>query len=277
MRCILLIASAVLLVASAAFAADRSYRSKNHFSMRVPEGWRRIDDATLRRTAKLTASALGSSAPSYEAAFEHEDADESFEYPYVLVQFVSGSTSGAYRNLENELMKGVEDADKKHGAKLNEVIGEHAFERPIVDRAKNRVWMNMRANTPTDGVVIGMMAMHLGSKGVAQITLYAHEQDAEQGRHDLQAMSDSVKFEDGYGFGERSFFEGWMGKALIGGLIGLVVGIVRAIAKSRKKPMEYAPAPRPFEEPMTPSPFGRTPAPKRVPVESYGKDPDVRR
>ena len=35
-----------------------------------------------------TASALGTSAPSYEAAFEHEDADEPFEYPYVLVQFV---------------------------------------------------------------------------------------------------------------------------------------------------------------------------------------------
>ena len=110
MRRFLLVASAILLVASAALAADRSYRSKNHFSMRVPEGWSRIDDATLRKTARLTASALGTSAPSYEAAFEHEDADESFEYPYVLVQFVSGSTSGAYRDLENELMKAVRGA-----------------------------------------------------------------------------------------------------------------------------------------------------------------------
>ena len=272
MRRILLVASALLLVASAAFAADLTYRSKNHFSMRVPAGWRRIDDATLKRTAKLTASMLGANAPTYEAAFEREDAEDSFEYPYVLVQFVSGNTTGAYRNLEEQLMKGVEEMDSKHGSKLNEVLGEHAFDRPIVDRKNNRVWMNMRADTPMDGAVRGMMALHLGSKGVAQITLYTREADAEAGRRDLEAISDSVKFEDGYGFGERGFFRNWKRSALIGGLIGLVYAVARAIAKSRKKAPVLEPAASPYAEPFTPSPFGRPLPKRRVPAEPVRSD-----
>jgi hypothetical protein len=300
-RRFLLVASAVLLVASAALAADLTYRSKNHFSMRVPAGWRRIDDGTLKRTMNESASMLGAKAPVYEAGFEREDTEHPFAYPYVLVQFMPGSTNGAYRDLEEKLMQGVEEMDAKHGAKLNEVLGEHAFDRPIVDKKKNRVWMTMRADTPGVGAVRGILALHLGSKGVAQMTLYTLEQDAEQGRRDLETMSDSFKFEDGHGFGERGLFEGWTGRALIGGVIGLVIALVRALVKSKKKEPVFEPATSPYASPysttsrysasspnpvaspdpglspfadrMTASPFGRPPPKKRVPAEPVRTDP----
>jgi hypothetical protein len=268
----------VALCAGVAFAAavDRTYASKHHYSLRVPDGWRRIDDATLRKTARTMASMTGMKTPAYEAAFELEGSESPFEYPYVLVQFVEGSTSGAYRDLENQLMKGVEEMDAKHGEKLDEIIGEHAFDRPVVDRARNRVWMSMRAETPAEGTMRGFMALHLGSKGVVQIALYTREDDAAEGKRVLEDFSNSVKFEDGYAFGEGSLFDGWMGKALIGGLIGLGVGLVRAALKSRKQKQEArAQAALTYEQPVVPSPFGRPVPRKRVPAGPIRLDPDL--
>lgn len=268
-------AGLVVLCAGIALAGDISYRSPNHFSMRVPEGWRRIDEATLRRASRLTTSMTGMKAPAYEAAFERADADEPFEYPYVLVQFVDGNTSGAYRDLEATLSRSVEEVDAKHGKKLTEVIGEHTFSKPVVDRKKNRVWMTIAADSPEMGPLHGIMALHLGRKGMAQIMLYTRAEDAGEGRREIEKMSDSFRFEDGYAFGDGGLFDGILGMALIGGLVGLGVGILRAVLKSRAKARERVEAARAYETPVTPSPFGRPPLRRRVPAGPLHLDPDI--
>jgi hypothetical protein len=270
-----LLASVVLaLFAGTALAGDVAYRSRHHFSFRVPEGWQRMEQDTLREAAGLTASVLGMKVPSYEAAFERTDAETPFEYPYVLVQFVEGSTSGAYRDLEEKLMEGVEEVDAEHGAKLGEILGEHSYDRPVVDRQKNRVWMSMRANTPDAGPVRGIMALHLGRRGVAQLTLYTLEENAAEGRRELEAMSDTVRFDDGHAFEDAGFFSGWVGKGVIGGLIGLAIGLARAGLKSRRASAARAAAAL-TPAPVVVSPFGRPPLKKRVPAGPLRLDPEI--
>jgi hypothetical protein len=223
----------LLATAGAALAGDGAFHSPHHYTLRVPQGWEQIDDAVVRQASRLASSAMRMKTQAYEAAFQREDAEHPFAYPYVLVRFEPGNTSGAYRDLEHQIDVGIDEARQKHGKALEEHLGEFSFDRPTVDRTRNRVWITMNAETPADGPVRAFLAAHLGREGVAQLACYTSADDAEAGYRDFVALSDSLTFDEGYTFRAGGLFDGVLGKALIGAIVGAGIFLVRRVGRRR--------------------------------------------
>ena len=171
----------------------------------------------------------------YEAAFNLATAKESFEYPYLLLQWHSGDTSGAYRKLEEKMSEGMREAKRKLRGQASELLKDIEMGEPVVDREQNRILVQMESEVALVGTIRALLVMRLGARGVAQQNFYAEADDFETYLPQFMQMADSLQFAEGHRYGQRNVLDWIKGNVWIVIVIALVaIALIRKLGGPRQ-------------------------------------------
>jgi hypothetical protein len=209
-----------------------------HYSIRLPEGWRRLPPGVADQATEAVSRQTGVSAPKYEAWFQRIDKPEG-AYPYLLINHQICRMPEL-----SELVAGLKEhnqatADQRNS--LKGVVSDITFFEPAIDAHRNMVVIKTEQNVKMNGTgkVHGQCCMFPGKVGVAQLFFYADADNVLSSKTDFDSVLDSFAFEPGYGYesglatyaSTRSFnFTQVLIFALIGGFIA---PLISRLLKSR--------------------------------------------
>lgn len=209
-----------------------------HYSIRLPEGWRRLPPSAANRAAEALTLQAGVPAQKYHAWFQRSDKPEG-SYPYLLInhQICPMPT------LE-EVAIGLKQYSHATADKLKTiegVVSDTKLFEPVIDTRRNMVSFETEQMILLNdiGKVYGKCCVFPGKTGVAQLFFYTDTDNRVRSRADFDSVLSSFHFEPGYEYETglaperptRGFdFSRVLRFGLIGGLLG---PLCYALLKSR--------------------------------------------
>jgi hypothetical protein len=218
----------------------REYRNAElAFSMRLPAGWR--DLSSLELNAFNTLLPEPQRKNPYIAGFVAA-APGDFDYPYLLIQHIPTTTTGAaWEDIERAFgavqMQAVSEQVQES---LSDLVTNVNLETPTVDRTRNRVVQCMTGQQAgSEGNRFrALTVMNLGRDRVVAIHAYQIEDRFAEELPVFSAAADSFRFDRGAEFVPSSPLSPSLGlarSAIVGGVIGVAVAGTVAVLLARKK------------------------------------------
>jgi hypothetical protein len=175
----------VLLIAAPARAQSTYRDDARHWQLQLPKGWESrpelAETATTQARARLSTSLI-----NYIAAFKGEG------HPYILVQYINQPlTSEEIDQLAASFEKGVSAAREKLGGTVKEMTPE----KPVVDRARNRITAHSHVTEQNGHSIDFLTVMHLTGEGAVQVNCYAPSDEYAAALPVLQSIADSVQID----------------------------------------------------------------------------------
>lgn len=197
----------VILLSLARFAgAQAPYRDEAlHWSVMIPPGWVSTDPETVKAADDEIKSRTSNKNFDYVAGFHPDPKTDVF--PYVLVQHTKIPMSGAsYEDLEKafgarEFKKVSRDFVNKSAADL---IKSADFGTPRLDRATNRVFLEIKMTAANGIAMRALSVLHLCSTGAIQFNFYARSETFDKDVALLDPFLASFKLDPGTEFVPRS-------------------------------------------------------------------------
>ena len=195
-------ATAFLVLLSAAVAAHgegaRYSDPELHYSIKLPEGWRRLPPQYTTRAAEALAFQTGRPFPKYEAWFQRSDKPEG-AYPYLLIgrQVCLMPT---LQELANVLNKDVRHAAGKSDRDLKGFISGTKVSDAVIDARRNMVFCEVEQNVGLEDAVKvkGRIFLFPGKAGVAQLNFFDAAGEADRSKADVDFVVNSFSFEPEY-------------------------------------------------------------------------------
>ena len=236
------------LLPTMASAESLDYTNQqNHYSFTLPSGWVEIPKSTIDDLFRQLADQTGGQFIDYAAGFQLEDAQNYFQYPYILVQEHKINTpSYSQITQEFESDKFSEGVDKEID-KYSEFMTNATLQDPFVDKERNIIFMNLEMDVANVGKVKGLLAMFLGKSGITQLNFYSVKSEYSENLSIFNQIIDSFSYEQGYEYNEQeakkndspSIFEGVAEKGIIGAITGGLIALIFGLfSKSKKKKEE---------------------------------------
>lgn len=171
-----------------------------HYSIKLPEGWRRLPSEALGQAAEAFRLQMGRPLPKYEAWFQRSEKPDG-DYPYLLI----GRQICRMPTL-NELAAGskiiAQSTVEKANNELKEVGKNFRIADPEIDLRRNVVWIETEqiVTLGDTGKVEGKICLFPGKAGVAQLEFYTTTDDLEHSKADFDFVVDSFMFEPSYDY-----------------------------------------------------------------------------
>ncbi|MCP5048289.1 MAG: hypothetical protein GY940_14050 [bacterium] len=217
---------------------------KDGFSISIPSGWteipRHILDQFEEGLARLTPKAP---KQHYDYGFQMDGQGNWFKYPYILIQI---KNVGRIPQRELEKLDGYSFKDDldEHNEELSPVMSDIQVGKMVYDKQSKMIWLRFESTVAGIGPISGISGMVLTEKGMIQVNGYSLRADFPTDSKLFRTIAMSVKPDpelvhnsnspDGSGSGGIDW--GRVGtKALIGGIIGGLVGLIIAGFRRRKK------------------------------------------
>lgn len=230
----------LILLTATTFAHGEGVRYSDpevHYSIKFPEGWRRLPPEVSRRAAEAFVRQTGHSFPPFEAWFQRSDGPDG-AYPYLLIsrQICDMPTLDKLAaDLGRHARAAAERADDRLGGLV------HAFKiaEPVIDTHRKMVFIKTEQTVDLNdtGNVKGTICLFPGQAGVAQLAFYTTAEDIGRTKADFDFILDSLSFEPSYGYKARLAANSPQAEfnpdrvlmfALIGGALGMLCyGLLR--------------------------------------------------
>jgi hypothetical protein len=246
----------VFITAISAAAAAAPYHGASHgYNVNLPDDWTQIPADVVDSMTKLAQNPNAKTALVTDAAFQPRVQKRWFSYPYMIVQVIPYSGLGLNRQINEDefadltkAMTGI-DVNKTLDSNLSKeaksIMSSASLGQPQLDRNKRRFLVPMNMTLAGIGKVKGTLAGYFGRRALVQVGVYATEADADRIAATSQQIIDSFHFDpaDDYSVAaalanptpNRTIWSGVLEKAMIGGVIGAIIGgITYAINRSKK-------------------------------------------
>jgi hypothetical protein len=244
----------ILLFITTAGAAAPYHGARYGYNVTIPDDWTQIPADVVDATTKMAQNPNAKSALVTDAGFQPKVQKRWFSYPYMIVQVIPYSALGLNRQLNEDefgdvtkAMTGV-DINKSMDSNLSKeaksVMSSASIGQPQLDRGKRRFILPMNMTVAGIGKVKGTLGGYFGRSALVQVGVYANEADADRLAATSQQIIDSFHFDPGDDYSvaaalanptpKRDFWSGVFQKAMIGGVIGAIVGGI-AYAMNRAK------------------------------------------
>ncbi len=169
-----------------------------HYSIKLPEGWRRLPPGVADRTAEALAHMTGEPPEKYQAWFQRSDTPDG-AYPYILLhnQICRMPTLREAADGLKPIKTAAEKANDRNGISSNTKLFD-----PVIDARRNMVLIAVEqtVNINDTGKVSGQICMFPGKAGVAQLNFYTTTDDLDRSKADFDSVLDSFAFEPGYDY-----------------------------------------------------------------------------
>lgn len=230
-----------------ASAESLSYTNRqNHYFFTLPSGWKEIPKSTIDDFFRQLANEAGGTFINYAAGFQLEDAQNYFQYPYVLIQEHKINTPSFSQIIkEFESNKFSESVDKEVD-KYSEFMANATFQDPFFDEERKLIFMNLEMDVVNIGKVKGLIVMFLGKESIIQLNFYSVKSEYSKNLLTFNQIINSFSYEQGYQYNEEeaknnnssSIFEDVTNRgvtgAVTGGLIALIFGLFSKLKKKNK-------------------------------------------
>ena len=250
----------IFLIVTAVFlSGERSHAeifrgTKYGYSITIPSNWMVIPAEKVREAAELLYDHKGSQKIKVitDAAFQSAQSAEWFEYPYVIVQVIPYGNYGINRqinedefNLFIKSMTGVDAAktiDAALPTELRELVSDFNFEKPHIDKTRRRFFVPFMTNITGVGKVRGLTVGYFGRECIVQVNFYAAEGNWDQHISVGTSIIDSFRFDLAKEYVaaaalkpvNRSIWSGVGEKAIVGGIIGVLLMIFFTVSRLLK-------------------------------------------
>ncbi|HBI46326.1 MAG TPA: hypothetical protein DDY78_26265 [Planctomycetales bacterium] len=169
-----------------------------HFSIKLPESWRRLPPGVADRAAEALARQTGEPLEKYQAWFQRSDKPEG-DYPYILINRqicrmpTLGETADGYKSIK----AAAEKANDRKG-----ISSDSKMFDAVIDARRNMIFFEIEqtVNISDTGKVHGKICLFPGKVGVAQLNFWAAAADVDRSKVDFDFVLDSFVFEPGYGY-----------------------------------------------------------------------------
>ena len=161
----------LLLLITSQCLAQTKYNSKNNFSFEVIKGWKKMTDAELIAANERTQT------DNVEAIF-FDDKVEPRSTISIIFQPDSSFSDITFFNFLHILRE--EKVIEQSGVIIKErkdLISEHNFSEPFIDRENGVVYLNSKSEIPNAGLVLGFSIMAPTKKGIIAISYYILEEN----------------------------------------------------------------------------------------------------
>lgn len=248
---------------TSALAAEQFGSTRYGYSLDLPSGWVEIPEEMLQALVDVAIKQDTQPRIVYDAAFQLKDADQWFEYPYVLVQPITYASYGVNRQInEDEFPECVK---KLTGLNIEEILDETASSdvrqlidkvetgQPKLEMSERRYLWNINMDVAGIGPVRGLVVGYFGRDSVVQVIFYARRSDWDRYADVRRAIVDSFRFASDKGYSEEiaaanptppSLWRGTLAKcvtgAIVGGLTAAILAIRRKKQASAKNTMQDA-------------------------------------
>jgi hypothetical protein len=226
-----------LLPALAGRTEAQAYRdADHHFSIELPRGWEPMTKSEVDSANFFVGGRLPGFGVMYSAGLRRKT-DRLGNFPYVLIQCVSGPPSGSsYEELEKSLLVDLSPHLKAAQSRVGDIVKDMNLDKPVLDRKSNTVRMYSQSTVNGFGTVKGISIGHLGRDNVIFVHCYAKADSFDSCMPTFRNINNWLSFDPGYEFkqGKGSSLFSWSGAGrggLTGGLIGLGVGLVGYFAR----------------------------------------------
>ncbi len=232
-----LIFSLVLLVPGV--RAQTPFQDAPHkYSLTIPSGWVAKTQAEVDEFDGEIQTRVPDRNFRYVAGFKLEKSLDTF--PYILVQKTDIPMRGtSYDDIEKALgAKSTRDAAAKIRDTAPDLIKSASLGGVRLDRATNRVFLDLRLTDADGNKVRGLSVMHLTREGALQLNFYSTEANYEKELVQFEPFLASFKVDAGYEFKPSSGFDfSRIGvKAAIGAAIGVALAFGSWMRKKNAKP-----------------------------------------
>lgn len=221
--------------------STREYRNAElGFSLRVPESWRDIAPDELATFNALLPEAQRSNA--YIAGFVAAPQD-SFGYPYLLVQHLRATTTGAtWEDIEKGFgAERLDSAKSEVADTLGDLVKNFDLQTPRIEREHNRIIQVISGQSGgADATRFrGLTVLNLGRDRVIALHAYQQEQAFDAEMPVFAAVADSFRFAPGAEFlpevpAPRGL--GLVPSMMLGAVAGVIVaGVLVLVRAARRK------------------------------------------
>lgn len=203
------------------------------FALTLPVGWREIPPDVLKSFVEAT-SKLNDSLrrQSYDFGYQLASSSNWFVYPYILVQV--GNTGPIPEQELARLAKndaGLDRSTKGAEKGMPSIVSGVGVSETSFNPQTHTLKMSAHMNVVGAGEVALLSTIILTSRGTLTIHCYAKQSEFETFRTVFESILDSVKLSENLRY--RPVSRGSdggsriLGYAFVGGLIGLLVGLIR--------------------------------------------------
>jgi hypothetical protein len=179
----------------------------------------------------------------YDYGFQLESSKNWFEYPYILFQ-IKNSGRIAEKDLEKMEQVSLQEKLNEHEKQVESIASGLQAGKMVFDKKSKIVWMGLEMNVNNVGPVSGLSAMIPTEKGLIQVSGYSLRDDYPIYEPIFRSIALSTSpvaelvYRPHWSDNVPSVIRGinWdkvLGKAIIGALIGGVIGLFSYLKKKK--------------------------------------------
>jgi hypothetical protein len=209
------------------------------FALTLPIGWNEIPTDVLKSFVEATSKLSGAARKqSYDFGYQSSSSSNWFDYPYILVQvgntgLIPEEELAKLAKHDATLDQSVKGAQKS----LPSIVSGVGVSETSFDNQTHTLRLLAQMNVAGAGEVALLSTIILTSRGTITIHCYARKREFETFRSAFESILNSVKLSDELRYRHVSRgsdgAQRILGYVLIGGLIGLLVGVVRWLFSGR--------------------------------------------
>jgi len=203
-----------------------------HYSIKLPEGWRRLSSEALSEVAEDFSLHTGRPLPKYVAWFQRSDKPDG-DYPYLLIgrQICRMPTLD---ELASDFNRNSQTITENANNSLKGIAKDSKLADAVIDTRRNMVLIEVEQSVSLGdtGKVKGRTCLFPGKAGVAQLNFYATADDFERSKADFDFVLNSVSFEPSFEYQsglvaapptQRFNFDRMLMFALMGAVLGSLI------------------------------------------------------
>jgi len=195
----------LILLVNSNFNVNAEFKYSNEvngYSVNLPDEWSEIPKEVIDKYLEEVSKALPNVPKiNFITGFQLEK-NEYFVHPYILVQ-EHDAQAPSYKEIERLFLgENFKNQTKKAQDSLSEVLNNSTFDKPVVDKEKNRVYININMELKNGQKIKGIAVLFIGKKKMIQFNFYSLEEDFNKYLPVFEKVNNSFEFKDEFKFKE---------------------------------------------------------------------------